>query len=132
MTPLGLFFVARVRTRNLANFQRGNSKTAAAIRVRQARKQHEDGANETRAAMYRAKLTAIDLVPCVVTLRRLSSHWRGLDTHDGLPGSLKYVVDGIAEALGIDDGGPMVTWRYENKKCARGMFGVEVEVVRRT
>jgi hypothetical protein len=81
--------------------------------------------------MVIAQVKPMSLLPCRVTLRRLSSHWRGLDAHDGLPGALKNVVDGIADALGVDDGGPFVTWAYENKRCARGHFGVEIEIERR-
>jgi hypothetical protein len=128
----GIVFVLRVATRNLANYQRGTGRRQMMARVREAKKHRNDAWVMTRTSMMMAKVTPAALVPCVVTLRRMSSHWRGLDRHDGLPGALKNVVDGIADALGIDDGGPMVEWRYENKRCARGNFGVEVQIERRT
>lgn len=126
-----LFFVLRVKTQNLANAQRGTTRRQAMARVHAAKRVRQSAEIVTRGIMLREKLKARDLLPCKVTLRRMSSHWRGLDSHDGLPGALKNVVDGIADALGIDDGGPFAIWKYENKKCARGCFGIEVLIERR-
>lgn len=47
--------------------------------------------------------------PLVVTLCRVSP--RRLDD-DNLRGALKHVRDGVADALGIDDGSDLVEWRY--------------------
>lgn len=62
-------------------------------------------------------------LPCVVLLRRVAPS-NGLDAHDNLPGSLKGVVDGIAEWLGIDDRDPRVKWTYAQE---RGSWAVQVE-----
>lgn len=64
--------------------------------------------------------------PWVVTCTRLSSGV--LDAHDGLPAALQHVVDGIADALGIPDNDPRVTWRYAQEKCKRGRYAVRVTV----
>lgn len=37
---------------------------------------------------------------------------RTLDAHDNLPGAFKSIVDGIADAIGIDDGTSFYTWSY--------------------
>ncbi len=39
---------------------------------------------------------------------------RKLDS-DNLAISAKHVRDGIADALGLDDGSPLLTWRYEQR-----------------
>lgn len=63
----------------------------------------------------------------VVTMTRISSGT--LDPHDGLPASLKSVVDGIADGLGLaKDSDPRVEWRYAQAKGKRGEFGVRVVV----
>lgn len=91
-------------------------------------------ANATRKALHRrtvslafiaAKAAAPEL-PVTVTLTRVSPGT--LDEHDNLPSAFKHVVDGVASWLGIDDADPRVTWRYAQQKCARGKFGVIVEV----
>jgi hypothetical protein len=45
---------------------------------------------------------------------------RALDSHDNLRISCKGVVDGVADALGVDDRDPRVTWRYEQEKPPKG------------
>ncbi|MEO8021094.1 hypothetical protein [Polaromonas sp.] len=65
-------------------------------------------------------------LPVTVTLTRVSPGT--LDAHDNLPSSMKNLVDGIADWLGVDDADSRVTWRYAQEKCKRGMFGVVVEV----
>jgi hypothetical protein len=50
---------------------------------------------------------------CVVTLTRIAP--RRLDS-DGVVASCKFVRDGVAEALGIDDGDARIEWRYEQRK----------------
>lgn len=64
-------------------------------------------------------------LPKVVTLTRLAP--RFLDGHDNLRSSIKHVVDGIADALGIDDGSNKVEWRYAQRKAKE--YGVLVEVI---
>lgn len=64
-------------------------------------------------------------VPCTVRMVRRSSG--SLDS-DNLQGALKSIRDGIADALGIKDNDPRVTWEYAQEKCKRGIFGVRVEI----
>ena len=61
-------------------------------------------------------------LPLVVTITRVAPS-RGLDPHDGLGASLKGVIDGIADALGVDDRDPRVIWRLQQR---RGPWAVEV------
>lgn len=64
------------------------------------------------------------LLPVVVTLTRRSP--RALDD-DNLRSALKAVRDGVADALGVDDRDPRVTWEYDQ---VRGSYGVDVRIVR--
>jgi hypothetical protein len=53
----------------------------------------------------------------------------GLDG-DNLVSSLKSVRDGVADALGIDDRDPRVTWRCEQRRAKRGDWSVEIRILR--
>jgi hypothetical protein len=64
--------------------------------------------------------------PMKVTLARLAP--RDLDD-DNLRGALKAVRDGVADALGIDDRDPRVTWLYAQEK-AKG-YAVRITITRR-
>lgn len=63
--------------------------------------------------------------PLVVVIIRVGP--RRLDD-DNLAASCKYVRDQVAAACGVDDGSPLYTWRYEQR---RGEYGVDVEIVTR-
>lgn len=45
---------------------------------------------------------------------------------DGCVGSFKAIRDGIADALGIDDGSERIRWNYE--QCPGGEVGVEIRI----
>lgn len=78
---------------------------------------------ERRAA---AMLTPAGIsLPCVVTLTRLSA---GELDSDNLMGAGKGIRDGIADKLGINDNDPLCQWRYAQERCARGEFGIRVEI----
>lgn len=57
-----------------------------------------------------------------ITLTRVGP--RRMDD-DNSCGALKAIRDGVADALGIDDGDPRLTWEYRQEK---GPFGVRVEL----
>jgi hypothetical protein len=52
---------------------------------------------------------------------------RGLDT-DNLASCLKACRDGIADALGLNDGDARVAWLYAQERCRAGSQAVRVEV----
>lgn len=62
--------------------------------------------------------------PCVVTIVRFGPT-SGLDD-DNLVSSQKAVRDGIAEAFGLDDADPGLTWRYEQRRTKA--WGVEIRI----
>lgn len=55
-----------------------------------------------------------------ITLVRIGP--RRMDSDNSI-GSLKAVRDGVADALGIDDGDPRLTWEYRQET---GPFGVRI------
>lgn len=59
----------------------------------------------------------------VITLTRLAP--RKLDG-DNLAGSFKAIRDGVADALGIDDGDDQIEWRYRQEKARQ--YGVTIEI----
>jgi hypothetical protein len=63
----------------------------------------------------------------VVTLTRIAP--RKLDT-DNLQGALKAVRDGVADALGIDDGAGKVAWAYGQEKGRAKEYAVRVDLGR--
>jgi hypothetical protein len=36
----------------------------------------------------------------------------------------------VADALGIDDRDPRVTWRYDQRRGKRGQYAVEITIIR--
>ena len=68
------------------------------------------------------------VLPCTVLVRRVAPS-SGLDPHDSLPASLKSIVDGIADALGLaSDRDARVRWTYDQRRGVPGEHAVEVEV----
>ena len=68
----------------------------------------------------------VPALPITVTLTRWSCGT--LDAHDNLPSAFKHIVDGLAAWIGIDDASNQVEWKYAQRKCPRGKFGVTVEI----
>lgn len=125
----GIWFSILVHTKNPMNQSFGNSRIAAILQRKQDGEERDCARAETLAALRRDGIHAADLIPAVVTLTRVSAGT--LDAHDGLRVALKRVVDGIALALGVDDGGRFVEWRYGQRKGPVRHHAVEVHIVRR-
>lgn len=63
--------------------------------------------------------------PCIVTLIRIAP--RNLDT-DNLARGFKAIRDQIADELGVDDGDPIVEWRYDQMRRGRREYAVIVRI----
>lgn len=63
--------------------------------------------------------------PMTITITRIAP--RKLDS-DNLASSAKAVRDGIADALGIDDGSDLVTWLYAQSKGFPHEYGCQVRI----
>jgi hypothetical protein len=113
-------FMVPVKTKNPLNGAQGRSR--GAVFAKAARRKRE---REAAALCFKAEATMLVCVRAEVTLTRLSA---GKLDGDGLQAALKSVRDGIADALGVNDGSDAVVWKYEQRKCKRGEFGVEVSI----
>jgi hypothetical protein len=74
-------------------------------------------------AIMAARLPRRTPARLTITLTRIGV--RNLDA-DNLANSFKHVQDGIADALGIDDGDPLLTWRYGQRRGKPKEYAVEV------
>lgn len=63
--------------------------------------------------------------PVICTLIRVSA---GKLDSDNLQSAFKAVRDAVARELGVDDGGDDVVWCYEQRKGARGVYEVVIEI----
>ena len=116
-------FVVPVKTTNPLNGSGGTTRGGRMAAARRAKAQRRVARLCTTFALRTALLRS----PLAVTMTRVSTGT--LDAHDGLPASLKRIVDGIAEALGIDDGDTTkVRWLYAQRKGKRGEHAVEVKI----
>ena len=103
-----------------------NAREHHMARARRRKAQRDMTALAIRAHLRSATLAA----PYLVTLTRLAP--RKLDG-DNLQGAMKAIRDGVADALGVDDGDESaVTWAYDQRPATgpallRGQ-GVEVRV----
>jgi len=105
-----------VRTWSEAN-QRGHWGK----RARRAKKQRE----AARLLVRAARVVLPKSGPVAITLTRIAP--RALDT-DNLVSGLKAVRDGLADALGVDDGSSRIEWRYAQEKGKPGEYSVRVEI----
>jgi hypothetical protein len=96
-----------------------NARETRFARARRVKKERGTATMVVQAAAY-----AIPL-PVVVTMTRLSPN-RCDD--DNLQGAMKAIRDGIADAYRIDDGTRLIEWRYAQRRCKRGDFGVVIDI----
>jgi len=105
-----------VRTWSEAN-QRGHWGK----RARRAKKQRE----AARLLVRAARIAIPKSGSVAITLTRIAP--RVLDT-DNLASGLKAVRDGVADALGVDDGSFRIEWRYAQERGKPGEYAVRVEI----
>lgn len=75
-----------------------------------------------RAALH--KLVPVP-IPALVVLTRVAP--RVLDD-DNLRAALKACRDGVADAFGVDDRDPRVTYAYDQRRGAAGVYAVEIAI----
>ena len=80
---------------------------------------------ERTEAAFAVRVSRHKPLPCKVLLTRISP---GTLDDDNLQGALKAIRDGVADALGIDDRDPRVSWRYAQAKAGKGVYAVRIEV----
>lgn len=108
-----------IRTRSEANLREHWAR-----RARRARDHRLAARLMVRAAGDPADISSLsDAI--TVTLTRIAP--RKLDS-DNLARSFKAVRDGMADALGIDDGSSRITWCYAQRKGRPHEYAVLVEI----
>ena len=108
-------FTLPIKTVNESNGSHGHWRAKSARRASQR--------TAVWASMHGKVLPKL---PIIVTLTRISAG--ELDEHDNLRGSLKAVVDQIAEQYGIADKDKRIDWQYAQEKAPRGTHGVRVRI----
>ena len=111
-------FLLPIKTVNESNGSHGHWRAKSARRASQR--------TAVWASMHGKVLPKL---PIIVTLTRISAG--ELDEHDNLRGSLKAVVDQIAEQYGIADKDKRIDWQYAQEKAPRGTHGVRVRIEER-
>lgn len=101
---------------NLAEHWRTKAKRAKAHRLA-GRIVTLDRAGSVRLPLTKGQMATI-------TLTRIAA--RKLDS-DNVASAFKAVRDGVADALGVDDGSPRLEWRYAQEKGAPRVR-IEVEI----
>jgi hypothetical protein len=105
----------------IRTWSEANQRVHWAKRARRAHKQREAARLMVRVALASGTVAG----PVIVTLTRTAP--RELDS-DNLTGALKAVRDGVADALGMDDGDPRLEWRYAQRKGKPSEYAVSVEI----
>ena len=101
----------------LRTISEANAREHWAPKAKRARVQRETARLSTLA------MAPYPRPPLTITLTRLGK--RTLDT-DNLARSFKAIRDGIAEALGIDDGDPRLDWQYGQEIAKK--YSVRVDI----
>ena len=117
--------MVRVKTISAANRERGTTMGARMAQAAKHAAQKHSAWAVVVAALRQAGVQPSDLLPVVVTLTRVSV---GRLDDDNLRGALKHVRDGVAKALGVDDGSRFIRFRYAQRKGKRGDFGTEARI----
>ena len=80
---------------------------------------------ESTRLMLMSAITEVPPPPLRITLTRHGP--RRLDRDNGVS-ALKGFQDGVADWLGVDDGSPLLDWRYEQKTGRGEVPGVHITV----
>lgn len=117
-------FPVRVKTISEANRRRFTSRGGMIAAFARAKKQKEVARVSTLAALRAGPAWPADLLAIGIRLMRHAPS-DGLDD-DNLRSALKAVRDGVALALGVDDGDRRLVWHYAEKRAPRGVYFVTV------
>jgi hypothetical protein len=103
-----------------------NTRCHWAVKARRAKEQRRAAYLATLAeGNKRGVVIPVDSA-LTVTLTHIGPRRRD---SDAIPASMKAIRDGIADALGRDDGDPLITWNYAQRK---GDYAVEVRISSRS
>jgi hypothetical protein len=124
-----LVFSIALHLKSRANVRPTNTRLAAIIERREKTTQRKAAWARTVWALQAGRVSPVELVPCHVILARVSA---GCLDDDNLAYAFKNVRDGIADALGVDDGSiATVSWEYRQQLGRRGQHSILVGLQRR-
>jgi hypothetical protein len=104
----------------LRTFSESNTRVHWAVRAKRARIQRNFARLFVGSSLARSGPMHAGAI--IITLVRIGP---GKLDSDNLAGALKAVRDGVADALGLDDGDPRLEWQYGQEK---GPYNVRVEI----
>lgn len=110
-----------IRLNNPVNGPQGMSKGLMIARANERKSQRR-----MAHAIVKAHVGEMSVLPAVVTMTRIAP--RKIDAHDNLPAAFKSFVDGTADALGIKDNDPRITWKYDQRREGVRQYGVEIRI----
>jgi len=114
-----------VETRNWSNQSQGFSRAATFAKAR-AKAQQRDLTQLVLMPKHRQlQLALAKYGGLVILLRRLAPS-NGLDPDDNLRLALKWVKDGVAKVLQVDDRDSRIQWLYDQRR--EKDYGVEIEI----
>lgn len=116
----------RIDVKTTSPNPKGRSWSKAAQHAEAARNKKEHAIARDTIALKTQN--AIMRYPARIRLVRVAPS-AGLDAHDNLRAALKFVVDGITEALDFEnDRDPNLLWEYDQRRGRRGEYAIEVTI----
>lgn len=121
---LPLLVVLPIRTSNPLNGGNPGNRVAAILKSKERAIHRNAACKILRPWLFQLSHDPASLLPATITLTRISPGT--MNAWDGLPASLKAIVDGIADAFGLPDEDPRFTWAQpRQRKGPRGVHAVE-------
>ena len=99
---------------------------AKAKRVQQQRTRAWAEVLEAKAKLPKGHWLRRNGAPMTITLIRIAP--KGITDNDNLCSSFKAVRDGVAQALGIDDGSSSICWVYRQEKGKPRKYALRVQI----
>jgi hypothetical protein len=118
MTAAAIEVTIPIKTVNESNGQHGHW-------IEKSRRRREQRKASFDLTRHTLKPAGKFIERVTVTMSRMSA---GTLDDDNLRVALKSVRDGIADALGMADNDPRITWAYGQERCKRGEFGVRIRI----
>lgn len=113
-----LSLIVPIRTKNPLNNREHWSKVSAR------------GRKEKEAVGLMLLTKPLPRLPVTVQLTRNGKGHRPMDAPDGLPASMKHVMDAIAAVYGLDDADPRIKFLEPKQNTAAKEYGVAIEIRR--
>jgi hypothetical protein len=102
-----------------------NARTCWRKRARTSREQRQVAKMATSSNMWSAWVISEEGFDVCV---RFTRHGKRTLDDDNLPTAFKHIRDGVADAIGIDDGSARYTWEYAQVKSKEYKIEIEIEI----